>query len=58
MPRPGRFVPGKDIRWPSCRRLDELQGRSGGVWEVLMNSTSSCLFAKLYVLRKILKDFN
>ena len=28
-PRPGHFTPGKETRYPSCRRLDGSQGRSG-----------------------------
>ena len=29
MPRRSRFTPGKETRYPSCRRLDGPQGRSG-----------------------------
>jgi hypothetical protein len=33
-PRPGRFTPGKETRYPSCRRLDGSQGRSGRVRKI------------------------
>jgi hypothetical protein len=33
-PRPGRFTPGKDIRYPLYRRLDGPQSRSGRVWKI------------------------
>jgi hypothetical protein len=31
MPRPGRFTPGKETRYPFCRRLGGLHSRSGRV---------------------------
>jgi hypothetical protein len=34
-PRPGRFTPGKDTRYPPCRRLGGSQGRSGQVRKFL-----------------------
>ena len=34
-PRPGRFIPGKDTRYPPCRRLGGSQGRSGQVRKFL-----------------------
>ena len=33
-PRPSRFTPRKDLRYPLYRRLGGLQGRSGRVWKI------------------------
>jgi len=34
MPRPGRFTPVTEIRYPLYRRLGGPQGRSGRVWKI------------------------
>ena len=33
-PRPGRFTPGKETRYPLYRRLGGPHGRSGRVWKI------------------------
>jgi hypothetical protein len=35
MPRPGRFTPGKETRYPLHRRLGGLQGQSGWLQKIL-----------------------
>jgi hypothetical protein len=33
-PRPGRFTPGKESRYPLYKRLGGPQGRSGRAWKI------------------------